>query len=205
MGGDSEICTHRAKDDQVNELNDSGVPVSPPESPWQAMTTYAERVCSFGYSLVYPEMFKSVSSAIQRAGDQDTICNGIVKSFQVLFDFSGCDAPLFSTKDSEESATHNREDHKDVELQKEMPGNSSKVHKVTILNLPKVVAEPSCEKQTINEAKGCQPTEATSPTRNHPEEPYELRSTGSHLCKPILPWYYKMNVFTRDYYAVFLA
>ncbi|KAM3324940.1 putative protein isoform X1 [Capsicum chacoense] len=230
-------------DDQVNELNDSGVPytaVSPTESPWQAMTTYAERVCSFGScleqnSLVYPEMFRSVYSAIQRAGDQGLCMKDISrilkmqeKKFseavvEVLEAFGRVlkvnaydsvrvvdslyhskyfltsvaaihkDAPLFSTKDSEakideESATHNREDHKDVELQKEMRGNSSKVHKVTILNFPKAVADPSSDKQTINEAKGCQPTEASSPTRNHPEEPYELCSTGSHLCKPILPW-----------------
>lgn len=91
-------------------------------------------------------------------------------------------------KTDEESATHNGENHKDVELQKEIRGNSDKVHKVTILNLPKAVVEPSREKQTINEAKGCRPTEASSPTKNHPEEPYDLRSTGLHLCKPILPW-----------------
>lgn len=103
------------------------------------------------------------------------------------------DATLSPCEDSEvkideESATHNVENPKDVELQKEMCGNSDKIHKVTILNLPKADAEPSSEKQTSNEAKGCRPTEASSPTRNHPEEPYELRSTGLHLCKPILPW-----------------
>lgn len=102
------------------------------------------------------------------------------------------DATLSSCGDSEakvnESITHNGEDHKDVELQKEISGNSDKVHKITILNLPKAVAEPSSEKQAINEAKGCRHTEASSPTRNHPEEPYELRSNGLHLCKPILPW-----------------
>ncbi|KAM3337708.1 hypothetical protein P3S68_032033 [Capsicum galapagoense] len=208
-------------DDQVNELNDSGVPytaVSPTESPWQAMTTYAERVCSFGScleqnSLVYPEMFRSAYSAIQRAADRGLCMKDISripkileKKFseavvEVLEAFGRVlklaaihkDVPLSSTKDSEakideESATHNREDHKDVELQMEIRGNSDKVHKVTILNLPKVVAEPSSEKQTINETKGCQTTEASSPTRNHQEEPYELRSTGSHLCKPMLPW-----------------
>ncbi|PHU01543.1 hypothetical protein BC332_31330 [Capsicum chinense] len=251
MGGDSEICTFRAKgfpgirlclrhatlsriktmdlfkdtdnctralpveehqatdhgsvsfdsDDQVNELNDSGVPytaVSPTESPWQAMTTYAERVCSFGScleqnSLVYPEMFRSAYSAIQRAGDRGLCMKDISRIPKILVAAIHKDVPLSSTKDSEakideESATHNREDHKDVELQMEIRGNSDKVHKVTILNLPKVVAEPSSEKQTINETKGCQTTEASSPTRNHQEEPYELRSTGSHLCKPMLPW-----------------
>ncbi|MCD7452653.1 hypothetical protein HAX54_017713 [Datura stramonium] len=64
-----------------------------------------------------------------------------------------------------------------------MCGNPDKVHKITILNLPKVIAEPSSEKQNVNEAKGCRPTEAGSPTRNHPEElRRELRHTGLHLC-----------------------
>ncbi|MCD7452654.1 hypothetical protein HAX54_017714 [Datura stramonium] len=47
---DSDSVSFDLGDDQVNELHDSGVPctaVSPTESPWQAMTTYAERVCSF--------------------------------------------------------------------------------------------------------------------------------------------------------------
>ncbi|KAF3617290.1 putative pentatricopeptide repeat-containing protein-like [Capsicum annuum] len=171
-------------DDQVNELNDSGVPytaVSPTESPWQAMTTYAERVCSFGScleqnSLVYPEMFRSAYSAIQRAADRGLCMKDISRIPKILVAAIHKDVPLSSTKDSEakideESATHNREDHKDVELQMEIRGNSDKVHKVTILNLPKVVAEPSSEKQTINETKGCQTTEASSPTRNHQEEP----------------------------------
>lgn len=229
-------------DDQVNELHDSGVPytaVSPTESPWQAMTTYAEHVCSFGScpeqnSLVHPEMFRSVYSAIQMAGDHGLCMKDISKILkmqekkvseavvEVLEAFGRVlkvnaydsirvvdslyrskyfltpvaaihqDATLSSCGDSEakvnESITHNGEDHKDVELQKEISGNSDKVHKITILNLPKAVAEPSSEKQAINEAKGCRHTEASSPTRNHPEEPYELRSNGLHLCKPILPW-----------------
>ncbi|CAN4117294.1 unnamed protein product [Withania somnifera] len=230
-------------DDQVNELHDSGFPytaVSPTESPWQAMTTYAERVCSFGScpeqnSLVYQEMFRSVYSAIQMAGDQGLcmkdisrilkmqekkiseavvevleafgrvskvnaydsirVVDSLYRSKYFLTSAAGIrkDATWSPYEDSEakidkESATHNREDHKDVELQKEMHGNSDKIHKVTILNLPKVVAEHSSEKQTRNKAKGCRPTEAYSPTRNNPDEPYEFRSAGSHLCKPILPW-----------------
>ncbi|KAK6779378.1 hypothetical protein RDI58_021562 [Solanum bulbocastanum] len=230
-------------DDQVNELQDCGVPctaVSPTESQWQAMTTYAERVCSFGScleqnSLVYPEMFRSVYSAIQMAGDQGLcmkdisrilkrqdkklseavievleafgrvlkvnaydsirVVDSLYRSKYFLIPVAAIheDATSSPCEDSEaktdeESATHNGENHKDVELQKEIRGNSDKVHKVTILNLPKAVAEPSSEKQNINEAKGCRPTEASSPTRNHPEEPYDLRSTGLHLCKPILPW-----------------
>ncbi|MCD7449709.1 hypothetical protein HAX54_001138 [Datura stramonium] len=230
-------------DDQVNELHDSGVPctaVSPTESPWQAMTTYAERVCSFGScleqnSLLCPEMFRSVYSAIQMAGDQGLCMKDISRILkmqekklseaviEVLEAFGRVlkvnaydsirvvdslyrskyfltpvaaihkDATISPYEDSEakineESATHNGENHKDVELQKEMCGNPDKVHKITILNLPKVIAEPSSEKQNVNEAKGCRPTEAGSPTRNHPEEPCELRYTGLHLCKPILPW-----------------
>ncbi|XP_015167663.1 uncharacterized protein [Solanum tuberosum] len=257
MVSDSELCSRRAKDhqatdigsvsfdsdDQVNELHDRGVPyttVSPTESPWQAITTYVERVCSFGScveqnSLVYPKMFRSVYSAIQVAGDQNLCMKDIsmilkmqdkklseavievLEAFGRVLKVNAYDSirvvdSLYRSKyflipvaaihedatsspyeDSEakrdeESATHNGENHKDVELQKEIRGNSDKVHKVTILNLPKAVVEPSSEKQTINEAKGFRPPEASSPTRNHPEEPYDLRSTGLHLCKPILPW-----------------
>uniref|UniRef100_M1AHF5 Transcription factor n=2 Tax=Solanum tuberosum TaxID=4113 RepID=M1AHF5_SOLTU len=199
------------------------------------MTTYAERVCSFGScleqnSLVYPEMFRSVYSAIQMAGDQGLcmkdisrilkmqdkklseavievleafgrvlkvnaydsirVVDSLYRSKYFLIPVAAIHEDATSSpyedceaKTYEESATHNGENHKDVELQ-----NSDKVHKVTILNLPKAVAEPSSKKQTINEAKGCRPTEASSPTRNHPEEPYDIRSTGLHLCKPILPW-----------------
>ncbi|KAJ8532712.1 hypothetical protein K7X08_015601 [Anisodus acutangulus] len=224
--------------DQVNDLPYTAV--SPTESPWQAMTTYAERVCSFGSfpeqnSLLYPEMFRSVYSAIQMAGDQGLCMKDISKILkmqeeklseavvEVLEAFGRVlkvnaydsirvvdslyrskyfltpvaaihqDATLSPNEDSEakideESVTHNEEDHKDVEWHKEMSGTSDKVHKITILNLPKAIAEPSSEKQTINEAKGCRPTDVSSPTRNHPEKPYELRSTGLHLCKPILPW-----------------
>ncbi|WMV58821.1 hypothetical protein MTR67_052206 [Solanum verrucosum] len=230
-------------DDQVNELHDSGVPyttVSLIESPWQAMMTYAERVCSFGScveqnSLVNSEMFRSVYSAIQVAGDQGLCMKDISRILKMqdkklseaiieMLEAFGCvlkvnaydsiqvvdslyrskyflipvaaiheDATSSPYEDSEaktdeESATHNGENHKDVELQKEIRENSDKVHKVIILNLPKVVVEPSSVKQTNNEAKGCRPTEASSPTRNHPEEPYDLRSTGLHLCKTILPW-----------------
>ncbi|KAK4343178.1 hypothetical protein RND71_038994 [Anisodus tanguticus] len=224
--------------DQVNDLPYTAV--SPTKSPWKAMTTYAESVCSFGSfpeqnSLLYPEMFRSVYSAIQMAGDQGLCMKDISKIVkmqekklseavvEVLEAFGRVlkvnaydsirvvdslyrskyfltpvaaihqDATLSPNEDSEakideESVTHNEEDHKDVEWQKEMSETSDKVHKITILNLPKAIAEPSSEKQTINEAKGCRPTYVSSPTRNHPEKTYELRSTGLHLCKPILPW-----------------
>lgn len=78
-------------DDLVNELHDSGVPytaVSPTESPWQAMTSYAESVCLFGScpeqnSLVYPEMFRSVYSAIQKAGDQGLCMKDISRTLKM--------------------------------------------------------------------------------------------------------------------------
>lgn len=60
------------------------------------------------------------------------------------------------------------------------------LHKVTILNLPEEVAEPSNENQTCSLVEGCLQGKTVLPGEDHEDETF-VPSSGE-VCMPILPW-----------------
>lgn len=82
------------------------------------------------------------------------------------------------------------ENHKDdvINVHKEMSTSSDEMHRVTILNLPEEVAQPSSEIQSISEIEGSTQARAISPESNQEGETSDLRVCDSNLSRPILPW-----------------
>ena len=60
------------------------------------------------------------------------------------------------------------------------------LHKVTILNLPEEVTEPSNESQTSNSLEGCMQEKTVLPSGEKEDETFSISS--GELCMPILPW-----------------
>lgn len=73
-------------------------------------------------------------------------------------------------------------------VHKEMSTSSDEMHRVTILNLPEEVAQPSSEIQSINEIEGSTQARAISPESDREGKKSELRVCDSNLSRPILPW-----------------
>jgi len=60
------------------------------------------------------------------------------------------------------------------------------LHKVTILNLPEVVSEPSNENQTNNSLEGSMQGKTVLPAGDNEDETFLICS--GEVCMPILPW-----------------
>lgn len=92
-------------------------------------------------------------------------------------------------KDKDESTPLNLDNQKENSAASEVKGstNDNEVHRVTILNRPEDVAEPSSETLAENKPTGYQHSEAASPNVNIVENP-ECLYTDSQICRPLLPW-----------------
>ncbi|KAL0354483.1 UNVERIFIED_CONTAM: hypothetical protein Sradi_3895200 [Sesamum radiatum] len=98
FAGEGEIISRREKgfpDEYVREILDSGRMTCPAldvsESPWEAMTSYAEFVmssCSYEVkcSFLHPHFFKSLYSAIQKSGDNGLSMKEIRKVLNIKDD-----------------------------------------------------------------------------------------------------------------------
>ncbi|KAL6996271.1 hypothetical protein U1Q18_006406 [Sarracenia purpurea var. burkii] len=65
---------------------------------------------------------------------------------------------------------------------------SDEVHKVTILNLPEEVYQPSSEMQSSKKIEGCKQAKLLSLGSDQVPETFEFHSGDFRLCRPILPW-----------------
>ncbi|KAM7507611.1 hypothetical protein LguiA_018064 [Lonicera macranthoides] len=212
------------------------------ESPFEAMAQYAKLVASFPFnqeqgSPFWSELFRTVHSAIQKAGDQGLsieeisegmnmdgekmpgliievletfgralkvnaydsfrVVDSLYRSKYFLTPVSGLhqDPKVEPLKNPEriigdEQLILQLENHKDdvINVHKEMSTSSDEMHRVTILNLPEEVAQPSSEIQSISEIEGSTQARAISPESDQEGKMCDLRVCDSNLSRPILPW-----------------
>lgn len=82
----------------------------------------------------------------------------------------------------------NAENHEgDVGSQNEINMDTEDVHRITILNHPKELTEPSSESQSSTEVEDCTHSERISARGNRRGEKFILQSRDPYLY-PILPW-----------------
>ncbi|KAL4560145.1 hypothetical protein LXL04_032294 [Taraxacum kok-saghyz] len=185
--------------------------VAASESTWEAMTCYARNVGCYGDEVCVnsfnPDMFKSVYSAIQKAGDQGLKMEGIIEmvsgektgevvvevlvAFGRVLKVNAYDSihvvdSLYKSKYLLASHVHLKDpqdegNKKGKEICTDVveihTSAPDEVHKVTILNHPEEVSQPEIE---VNEN-----VKATSPTAGAKEEFCVDDSPGY---KPIVPW-----------------
>ncbi|KAL2493305.1 B-block binding subunit of TFIIIC [Abeliophyllum distichum] len=76
----------------------------------------------------------------------------------------------------------------DVASRNEINMNANEEHRVTILNLPEDVADPSTEIQSKDKITGYEHSEVMSTKMDGGVEMCRLLSVDSQICRPILPW-----------------
>ncbi|KAL0341843.1 UNVERIFIED_CONTAM: hypothetical protein Scaly_1846900 [Sesamum calycinum] len=208
---------HSEVAEYVREILDSGRMIHPAldvnESPWEAMTSYAEFVmssCSYEVkcSFLHPHLFKSLYSAIQKSGDNGLSMKEIRKVLNIkddktlevmievleafgralkvnAYDSIHVVDSLYRSKYFLTSV-HDPADTVSA-LENEINWNADEVHRVTILNLPEDVADPPTEISNKDKINSYQHSEVASPKMTRFEN-LELHSANTKMCRPLLPW-----------------
>ncbi|KAL3519979.1 hypothetical protein ACH5RR_018128 [Cinchona calisaya] len=88
----------------------------------------------------------------------------------------------------DEHKLFNMENHEDDVSAQETNMDTCDVHRITILNHPKELAEPSSEICCSTEVEDGAHSELISARGNPKSEKFGLQSRDPYLCRPILPW-----------------
>ncbi|GFP90591.1 hypothetical protein PHJA_001203200 [Phtheirospermum japonicum] len=233
--------SHSDVADCVREMIDSGRTthraLDASESPWEAMTSYAEYLtssCSYEVksSTLHPNLFKTLYSAIQKSGDNGLSMKDIRKVLNIkdekmleviievleafgralkvnAFDSIQVVDSLYRSKYfltsvhyhagnfpkgqkrkfEDEHIPRNLDSCRETvaPLENEINMSADEVHRVTILNLPENVSDPSTDIPTKDKIMGHQNSDLASPKINIIEN-LGLLSIDSQLCRPLLPW-----------------
>ncbi|KAL3632952.1 hypothetical protein CASFOL_025936 [Castilleja foliolosa] len=233
--------SHSNVADCVREMIDSGRTnhraLGASESPWEAMTSYAEYLMSscsdeVRSSILHPNLFKNLYSAIQKSGDKGLSLKDIrkvlntkdKKTLEVIIEvleafgralkvnaydsiqvvdslyrskyfltsvhYRAGNFPKGQTRNFEnEHIPRNLDSCREsvAPLENEINMNADEVHRVTILNLPEDVSDPSTYIPTMDKNMDHQNSDLVSPKINITEN-LGLLSVDSQLCSPLLPW-----------------